>query len=272
MLRRAPRALVALSVTPPRTCEKARQGIFLASAGRRRGRGRSGPEEAREPGGSTDSPAHARESACARCACPCALMRSCPAWLGGTGRRRVRAVATRTLRVRTPARRRPRRRVGWPTGAVPEGGTGCAPRFEDPLRAIPARRKNGAKGPLRRRDARCTGQPALPTALASCMLPQSASRALRRSGRWRSGAVPLGVKGWKDDSRTSARQQPGTAAHDHRRRALVLDGRRTQVHSPARQPLPEAAHVPLGRVVKVPPVWRRLARPPGGRRYFHHTT
>jgi hypothetical protein len=32
--------------------------------------------------------------------------------------------------------------------------------------------------------------------------PWNVARALRGSGQWRSGAVPLGVRGWEDDSRT----------------------------------------------------------------------
>lgn len=244
MLRRAPRALGTLSLAPLAHLRGSPRAGACSAVDRRRERGRKRTGErarARWANGFTGA---RKEFACAGCACPCALPRSWPAWHGTAGRRRMPAVATRTLRLRTPARRSGRR---WPEMAnrwrsmgqyeACVVGRSLSPAHTD------ASEKRG-DGRVWPRNAPCRGQPALPSALASCMLPQSASRALRRSGQWRSGAVPLGVKGWKDDSRTRARQWPGATAPDNRRRTGVPGGRRTHVASPA-HPRPAVEYVPL---------------------------
>lgn len=71
----------------------------------------------------------------------------------------------------------------------------------------PARAENRTADGVRALRGPCTTQPALPSRTGSGMLPPASRTLLRGSGRWRSDAVPLGVWGWEDDSRTELHRQ-----------------------------------------------------------------
>lgn len=95
------------------------------------------------------------------------------------------------------------RRIGG-TGRRPTPPAGAAAfRSAGP----PDTPENRAVALVRSPRGPCTTQPALPYRTASGMLPPTSRVLLRGSGQLRSDAVPLGVWGWEDDSRTEPHHQ-----------------------------------------------------------------
>lgn len=81
-----------------------------------------------------------------------------------------------------------------------------------PLRSLEDHRHGGRDRPGVPRGDGCRAHRALPSGAGSCMLRGTPSR-FGGSGQERSVAVPLGVWGWEDDSRTRLRRRLVVAAH-----------------------------------------------------------
>ncbi|CAO0830264.1 hypothetical protein SMICM17S_03138 [Streptomyces microflavus] len=114
----------------------------------------------------------------------------------------------------------------WQPDYRPVGGSRREPavRAAGPARVAPeysarppGTPENRAVTLVRSLRGPCTTQPALPSRTTSGMLPPTSRVLLRGSGRWRSDAVPLGVWGWEDDSRTEL----STCRRTSRNRSLL---------------------------------------------------